>query len=61
MSPSRPALLTVIDPEAEVTLPSPLIQEGYEGVDVGPAGTAAHDGAGRHHGELLRGRDGQPS
>lgn len=48
--------LTIIDPIAQVALPSPLVQERNKGVDVGSAGATPDDGAGCHHGKLLRGK-----
>lgn len=47
-------VLTVVDPVAQVTLPSPLVQEGHEGVDVRPAGATPHYSAGGDHRQLLQ-------
>lgn len=47
-------VLTVIDPVAQVTLPSPLVQESHEGVDVRPAGATPHYSAGGDHRQLLQ-------
>lgn len=37
---------TIVHPVAQVAFPPPLVQEGDEGVDVGPARAAAHYGVG---------------
>lgn len=47
-------VLTVVDPVAQVTLPSPLVQESHEGVDVRPAGATPHYSAGGDHRQLLQ-------
>ena len=47
-------LLTLIDPEAEVALPSTLINKGDKGVDVGAARSTAHNHTGLNHRQLLK-------
>lgn len=44
---------TIVDPVAEAAFPSPLVQEGDEGVNVGATGATSHYGVGRDHWELL--------
>ena len=43
---SQTSLLTIINPEAKITPPPSLVNEGYKGVDVRPARPAAHYHAG---------------
>ena len=47
-------LLTLIDPEAEVALPSTLINKGDKGVDVGATRSTAHNHTGLDHRQLLK-------
>lgn len=44
--------LTIIDSEAEVALPPPIIDEINKRIDVGPAGAAPDDGGALDDGEL---------